>query len=440
MEKEKKMEIKPIVLKDLSVKDKNSLIQRSMQDITSVYDYVKEIVYDVEKQRDRALLSSLKEIKKEITEKDLVVYEDEIKDAYKKIDKKVIESLKSALENIERFHYAQLEKELWSIEVKEGIIAGRIIRPIEKVGCYVPGGTAAYPSSLLMTVIPAKIAGVKEIFIATPPQKEMKINPLILVAADIAGVKGIFKIGGPWAIAAFAFGTDTIPKVYKIVGPGNKYVTTAKMIVYSLGLVDIDMPAGPSEVFIIADETANPEWIAFDFLSQIEHDPDSSAVLITTSELVAKKVCEIIKEKFDILPRKEILKSSLSKYSSVLIAKNLDEAIEFANEYAPEHLQIVVKEPFTLLPKIKNAGSIFLGAYSPVPAGDYATGTNHVLPTGRGAKMFSGLSVDDFIKKPTFQYLTKEGLLKLKDTIINLAKEEGLPIHAEAVKIRFKDE
>ena len=434
------MEIKPIVLKDLSVKDKNSLIQRSMQDITSVYDYVKEIVYDVEKQRDRALLSSLKEIKKEITEKDLVVYEDEIKDAYKKIDKKVIESLKSVLENIERFHYAQLEKELWSIEVKEGIIAGRIIRPIEKVGCYVPGGTAAYPSSLLMTVIPAKIAGVKEIFIATPPQKEMKINPLILVAADIAGVKGIFKIGGPWAIAAFAFGTDTIPKVYKIVGPGNKYVTTAKMIVYSLGLVDIDMPAGPSEVFIIADETANPEWIAFDFLSQIEHDPDSSAVLITTSELVAKKVCEIIKEKFDILPRKEILKSSLSKYSSVLIAKDLDEAIEFANEYAPEHLQIVVKEPFTLLPKIKNAGSIFLGAYSPVPAGDYATGTNHVLPTGRGAKMFSGLSVDDFIKKPTFQYLTKEGLLKLKDTIINLAKEEGLPIHAEAVKIRFKDE
>jgi len=288
-----------------------------------------------------------------------------------------------------------------------------------------------------MNIIPAKVAGVKEVVVTTPPQKGMLLNPLVLIAADIAGADMIFKVGGPWAIAGLAFGTETIPKVDKIVGPGNKYVTAAKMIVY--GITDIDSPAGPSEALILADETANPEWTAIDFLSQMEHDPDSSAILISTSQNLAEKVCEIIEARYESLPRKDILESSLSKYSFVLVAEDMDEAINFANEYAPEHLQIITKEPFLVLQKIRHAGSIFLGPYAPIPVGDYASGTNHVLPTGRGARMFSGLSVDDFIKKPTFQYITKEGLNRLKEVVMGLAKEEGLPIHAETIKIRFTD-
>jgi len=431
------MEIKLFRINQLSDAEKEKLMQRSMQDVASIYDYVREIIYDVRDRKDKSLVESLKEIKKGISEEELLVSEEEIKQAYEKVDKKLVDYLRIASENIKKFHSGQLEKELWAIKVSEGIIAGRLARPIEKAGCYVPGGIASYPSSVLMCTIPAKVAGVKEVFIATPPQKGMNINPLVLVAADLVGINRIFKIGGPWAIAAFAVGTNVIPKVDKIVGPGNKYVTAAKMIVYSLGMVDIDMPAGPSEALIIADESANPEWLAVDFLSQIEHDPDSSAILISTSEKIAQEVAQIISAKYEQLPRKEIYESSLSKYSYILIAKDIEEAVEFANEYAPEHLQIVTKEPFLVLQKIKHAGSIFLGAYAPVPVGDYASGTNHVLPTGKGAKMFSGLSVDDFIKKPTFQYITKDGLENLKDVVVGLAKEEGLPMHAEAVKVRF---
>ncbi len=431
------MKIKLLYMSQLSDEQKERLMQRSMQDIASIYDYVRGIVQDVKERGDNSLLESLRDIEKEASESKLVVNEDEIKQAYRKVDEKLVDYLRKAAENIKKFHAAQLDKELWAVKISEGITAGRVVRPLEKVGCYVPGGIASYPSSVLMCTIPARVAGVEKIFIATPPQKGMTINPLVLIAADIVGVDGIFKIGGPWAIGAFAFGTKVIPKVDKIVGPGNKYVTAAKMIVYSLGIVDIDMPAGPSEALIIADETANPEWLAVDFLSQIEHDPDSSAILISTSEKIAQEVAQIISAKYEHLPRKEVYESSLSKYSCILIAEDIDEAIEFANEYAPEHLQIVTKEPFLLLQKIKHAGSIFLGNYAPVPVGDYASGTNHVLPTGKGARMFSGLSVDDFIKRPTFQYLTKEGLWQLKDVVIGLAKEEGLPMHAEAVKVRF---
>ena len=429
------MKIRPIRIKELSNNERDRIMKRSMQDISSIYDYVKGLIYDVREMGDKAILDSLRDLDRNISPDELMVKPSEIKDAYKKVKRETVEHLKFAAKNIRRFHEEQLEKSMWSIEVMDGIIVGRIIRPMDRVGCYVPGGTASYPSSLLMTVIPAKVAGVKEVVVATPPQQKMLLNPLVLVAADIAGADMIFKVGGPWAIAGLAFGTETLPKVDKIVGPGNRYVTAAKMIVY--GVVDIDSPAGPSESLILADETADPEWTAIDFLSQLEHDPDSSAIIVSTSFELAEKVCRIVEASLEGLLRKEILESSLSKYSFVLVAEDMEEAVDFANEYAPEHLQIVTKEPFVLLQKIRHAGSIFLGPYAPVPVGDYASGTNHVLPTGRGARMFSGLSVDEFIKKPTFQYITKEGLHRLRDVVTDLAMEEGLPIHAKTVNIRF---
>ena len=347
----------------------------------------------------------------------------------------MVDCLKVAANNIIKFHTAQKEREMWSIEVTTGILAGRITRPMDIVGCYIPGGSAVYPSSILMTVLPAKVAGVEEVVAVTPPGKGMSANPATLVAADIAGCDRIFKVGGPWGVAGLAYGTQTMPRVHKIVGPGNKYVTAAKMLVY--GQVDIDSPAGPSEALLLADETGNPEWLAIDFLSQVEHDPDSAAVLVTPSQELGDAVCRIINREFDNLPRKDIFESSLVKHSCVLIADDMDQAIDFTNEYAAEHLQILTRDPFITLNRIKHAGSIFLGPYAPVPVGDYASGTNHVLPTGQCARMFSGLSVDDFIKKPTFQYLSKEGLAGLKDTVITLAEAEGLPIHARAVKARF---
>ena len=348
-----------------------------------------------------------------------------------------MDALEKAARNILKFHEAQREREMWSIEVAEGILAGRMVRPMERVGCYVPGGRAAYPSTVLMTVIPAKAAGVSEIMITTPAGKGMTVNPATLVAARVSGCDRIFKVGGPWGIAGLAYGTETLPRVDKIVGPGNKYVTAAKMIVF--GQVDIDSPAGPSEALILADDSGDRDLIFIDFLSQIEHDPDSSAVLVTTSSKLAQEVCDAINEDTRFLPRKEILESSLERHSHVLIAASLREAIEFVNDYAAEHLQIITTDPFSTLQKIKHAGSIFLGPYAPIPVGDYASGTNHVLPTGRCARMFSGLSIDDFIKKPTFQYLTKEGLASLRNVVVTLAEAEGLPNHARAVEARFKN-
>ena len=288
-----------------------------------------------------------------------------------------------------------------------------------------------------MTVIPAKVAGVPEILITTPAGKGMEANPATLVAAHVSGCDRIFKVGGPCGIAGLAYGTETLPRVDKIVGPGNKYVTAAKMIVF--GQVGIDSPAGPSEALILADDTGDPNFIAMDFLSQIEHDPDSAAVLVTTSSRLAQEVCDTVNEEARFLPRREIFESSLERHSHVLIASSLEEAVRFANDYAAEHLQIVTTDPFSTLQKIKHAGSIFLGPYAPVAVGDYASGTNHVLPTARGARMFSGLSIDDFIKKPTFQYLTKEGLASLRNAVVTLAEAEGLPNHARAVEARFKN-
>ena len=430
------MKIRPQRIEDLSPEKIKTIMERSMEDISSIYEDVRQIVDDVKKRGDTVALEHYRKHKHDIASSDLEVTKKEITAAYEQVEIKVVDCLKKAAQNIIKFHQAQLEREMWSIEVMDGIMAGRITRAMDIVGCYIPGGIAAYPSSILMTVLPAKVAGVDHIMAVTPPGKGMVANPATLVAADIAGCNRIFKVGGPWGIAGLAYGTETMPRVDKIVGPGNKYVTAAKMLVY--GQVDIDSPAGPSESLILSDHTGDPKLIAVDFLSQIEHDPDSAAVLVTPSEKIADAVCEIINREYDSLPRKEIFKSSLSKHSYVLIAKDMEQAVDFTNEYAAEHLQILTRDPFITLNKIRHAGSIFMGPYAPVPVGDYASGTNHVLPTGQCARMFSGLSVDDFIKKPTFQYLSKDGLAHLKDIVVTLAEAEGLPIHARAVKARFE--
>jgi len=429
------MIIEPKRIAELDSKELEAIMNRSMDDISSVYEHVRDIVMDVKLGKDEVLLKMSGEFKTDVSIADLEVDAREIRKAYDEVSPEVVEALKTAARNISFFHRAQKEREMWSVEIREGIMAGRLTRPIDRVGCYIPGGRAAYPSTILMTVIPAREAGVLDIVATTPAGKDMTVNPVTLVAADIAGCDRVFKVGGPWGIAAMAFGTGTIPRVDKIVGPGNKYVTAAKMIVY--GQVDIDSPAGPSEALILADESANAGFIAADFLSQAEHDPDSAAVLVTTSSDIASQVCALIEREYPDLPRKEIFNSSLSRHSWVLIADNIDEAIDFTNDFASEHLQIMTEDPFMTLNRIRHAGSIFLGPYSPVPAGDYASGTNHVLPTGRCARMFSGLSMDDFIKKPTFQYLSKSGLAHLKNTVVTLAEAEGLPMHARAVKARF---
>jgi histidinol dehydrogenase len=430
------IKLRPVRINALGPKKIKAIMERSKEDISSIYEETRRIVEDVRDNGDAVSLAHYRKHKKDISSKDIEATRGEIDHAYKQVRAKVVDSLKMAADNIIRFHQAQLEREMWSIEVTDGIIAGRVTRAMDIVGCYIPGGRAVYPSSILMTVLPARVAGVGEVVAVTPPDKGMKVHPVILVAADIARCDRIFKIGGPWGIASLAYGTETIPRVDKIVGPGNKYVTAAKMIVF--GQVDIDSPAGPSEVLILADDSGDAKLIVLDLLSQVEHDPDSAAVLITPYAKLAKDVCNIINREFDSLPRKEILESSLTRHSHVLIATDMDQAIDFANEYATEHLQIITRDPFITLNRIRHAGSIFLGPYAPVPAGDYASGTNHVLPTGRSARMFSGLSVDDFVKKPTFQYLSKEGLAGLRDVIVTLAEAEGLPLHAKAVKARFE--
>ncbi len=430
------MNLRPERIDNIGAGKRKAIMERSMEDISSIYEETRRIVEDVKANGDSVALSHYKKHKDDITPADLEVTKDEIQKAYRELDPKVVECLKIASRNIIRFHEAQKEREMWSIEVTKGILAGRITRPMDIVGCYIPGGRAVYPSSILMTVLPAKVAGVGKIVAVTPPSKGMVANPATLVAADISGCDRIFKVGGPWGVAGLAYGTETMPRVDKIVGPGNKYVTAAKMIVY--GQVDIDSPAGPSEALLLADESGDPKLLAVDFLSQVEHDPDSAAVLVTTSEELANKVCEIINREYENLPRKDIFESSLTKHSYILVAEDMQQAIDFTNEYAAEHLQILTKDPFITLNSIKHAGSIFMGPYAPVPVGDYASGTNHVLPTGQCARMFSGLSVDDFIKKPTFQYLSREGLEGLKDVVITLAEAEGLPIHARAIKARFE--
>ncbi len=430
------MMLKPERIDDLRPEQYRRIMKRSSADISSIYEEVRGIVLDVRDNGDQVAINHYKKYKSDLTLKDLEVKKEEVEEAYRNVDSKVIDALRFASENIIKFHRAQMEREMWIIDIADGILAGRMTTPLERVGAYIPGRRAAYPSSILMTVLPAKVAGVKEIIACTPPDAGMVISPSTLVAADIAGLKKIFKVGGPWGIASMAYGTKTIPKVDKIVGPGNKYVTAAKIMVF--GEVDIDSPAGPSEGMILADKTGKADLIMIDLLSQLEHDPDAAGVLVTTSDELASRVAENINNAIPQLPRKEIITSSLSRHSYILIARDMEQAVDFVNEYAPEHLEIMTEDPFIILKKIKNAGSIFMGPFSPIPVGDYASGTNHVLPTGRAARMFSGLSIDDFVKKPTFQYLSKDGLSHLKEAVVTLAEAEGFPLHARAILERFK--
>ncbi|MDO5821182.1 MAG: histidinol dehydrogenase [Methanobrevibacter sp.] len=412
------------------------LIKRSQADINSVLTTVSDILNDVRENKDNAVKAYTAKFDKAELD-DLKVSEEEIKKAYDELDDELIKALKSASANIEKFHKAQIPEE-WEMEVIPGITAGQIIRPINSVGCYIPGGRAVYPSTILMTVIPAKIAGVDRIIACSPPGPDGKIQAAILVAADLAGVDEIYKCGGAQAIAAMAYGTESIAKVEKIVGPGNIFVTAAKKLVY--GDVDIEFPAGPSEVLILADESAIPEYIAYDFLSQSEHDPNASCFLVTDSERIANESNELIEKFAKEAKRSEIIAESLEQHGHVILCNTMDEAIDFTNEYAPEHLIISTKDDKAVLDKIKNAGSIFLGKYSPVAAGDYGSGTNHVLPTGGGAKMYSGLSTETFIKKPTVQTLTKEGIKELSKTVLPIAEYEGFYAHADSIKVRLDKE
>ncbi len=424
-------------LSELTAERRQAILSRSMDEIGDVFDHVREICEDIRKRGDAVSLEHYKKLKEDIAAADIRVTDDEIAAAYEQVGDEVVEQLKFAAENIEKFHRAQFERDMWSMEVAPGILAGRIVRPMDSAGCYIPGRQANYPSSVLMTIIPARVAGVETIVACTPPDMDMVANNTSLVAADIAGCRDIFKIGGPWAVASMAYGTETVPQVNKIVGPGNKYVTAAKMAVF--GTVAIDSPAGPSEILILADDTGRPDWIAMDFYSQVEHDQDAAAVLVTPDADLAQAVADEINERFQTIARREILAPALEHNSAILIADSMDEAVDFTNEYAAEHLEIVTRDPMLMLPRIKHAGSIFLGPYAPVPAGDYASGTNHVLPTGQCAKMFSGLSTDDFLKKPTFQLLSKEGLQHLSKAILTISEAEGLPLHGEAIRIRLED-
>ena len=400
--------------------DVNTIVKDILDDVKSRGD---QALYDYNKKFDNVSLSSL-----QVTEK-------EIEDAFNRLDKELLEVIRYSHENIVRYHTKQKRNDFLDKDT-DGVILGQIINPIEKVGIYVPGGTAAYPSTVLMNAVPAKVAGVEEIVMVTPPNEDGTISDVILAAAKIAGVTKIFKVGGAQAVAALSYGTETIPAVYKIVGPGNIFVAMAKKMVF--GEVAIDMVAGPSEVLIISDDSSNPVHIAADLLSQAEHDKLAACILVTTSEELAKLVAVEIESQLAELPRQEIARESINNNGRIIIAKSIEEAILISNEIAPEHLELAVMDPFALLSKIKNAGSIFLGHNTPEPLGDYLAGPNHTIPTSGTAKFASPLSVDDFIKKSSVIYYSKEALEKVKDKVILFAESEGLTAHANSVRKRFK--
>ncbi|MBQ8392850.1 MAG: histidinol dehydrogenase [Clostridia bacterium] len=403
---------------------------------SNVEGVVSEIIANVIKNKDKALFEYCEKFDK-ATLSALEVTEEEIDEAFASVDAEFVSVIKEAAENIRDFHKRQVRNS-FVISEKDGVVTGQKVMPIEKVGLYVPGGTAAYPSTVLMDSIPAKIAGCREIVMVTPPTKDGRVNPVILAAAKIAGVDRIFKVGGAQAIAALAYGTESIPKVDKIVGPGNAYVAEAKKQVF--GKVNIDMIAGPSEILVVADSTCNPAYVSADVLSQAEHDRMASAVLVTDSYEFARKVSDELERQIPMLPRAEIARYSIDNNGKIIVAENnLMLAIDIANEIAPEHLEICVDNPFDYLDKIKHAGSIFMGKYCPEALGDYFAGPNHTLPTSGTARFSSPLSVDDFVKKSQFTYYTKDALSKVADKVSYFAKKEGLDAHAKSATIRFED-
>ena len=415
-----------------------NLLKRSPNSYGKFEASVQKIIETVRANRDAALFDYTARFDGATINKDnILVTEDEIKEAYDAVDPKLLEVIRKSLVNIRTYHEKQRQNS-WFDSQDKGIILGQKVTALARVGVYVPGGKAVYPSSVLMNIVPAKVAGVDEIIMTTPPGKDGKVNPSTLVAAREAGADRIYKVGGAQAIAALAFGTESIPKVDKIVGPGNIYVALAKKAVF--GYVSIDSIAGPSEILVLADETANPRYVAADLLSQAEHDEMASAILITTSRELAERVSEEAAKFTAQLSRKEIIQKSLDNYGYILIAENMEEAIAAVNEIASEHMEIVTKNPFEVMTKVRNAGAIFIGEYSSEPLGDYFAGPNHVLPTNGTAKFFSALSVDDFIKKSSIISYSREALEEVYKDIAQFAECEQLTAHANSVKVRFEDE
>ena len=430
--------MRKVILSEDTKKDiLENLLKRSPNSYGKFEASVAAILADVKEKGDEAVFDYTKRFDgADINVANIIVTKEEIDEAYSLVDEQLVEVIRKALVNIREYH-AKQKQYSWFDSTPNGTILGQKVTPLNRVGVYVPGGKAAYPSSVLMNIIPAKVAGVSQIIMATPPGKDGRVNPGTLVAANEAGVDVIYKVGGAQAIAAMAYGTDSIRKVDKIVGPGNIYVALAKKAVY--GHVSIDSIAGPSEILVIADETANPRYVAADLLSQAEHDEMASAILITTSEELADKVSKEIDSFVAELSRSEIITKSLENYGYILIARDIDEAVETANEIASEHLEIVTKDPFTVMTKIRNAGAIFLGEYSSEPLGDYFAGPNHVLPTNGTAKFFSPLGVDDFIKKSSIISYSREALEPIHEDIIKFANAERLTAHANSIKVRFEN-
>lgn len=422
-------------LKEIAKKLNNRKEEISIE----VNNAVNDIIEDIRVHGNQALISYCEKFDgyQIRNEQDMIVSDAEKADALLRVDQDYMRILERTKQQLIDFHKNQIDKS-WSIYKDNGVIMGQMVRPIERVALYVPGGTAAYPSTVLMNAIPAKLAGVKDLVIITPVKADGKVNPIIVAAAKVSGVNTIYKFGGAQGVAAIAHGTETIEKADKIVGPGNIYVATAKKLCY--GTVDIDMVAGPSEVLVIADEQANPKYIAADLMSQAEHDKLASAMLITTSELLVDKINRELERQMAYLSRKDIIEESLKNYGGAIIVKDLDEAFEVSNYLAPEHLEVLVQDPVTTLPKIKNAGSIFLGEYSPEPLGDYMSGTNHVLPTGGTAKFYSALGVYDYVKYSSYSYYPKAVLATFKDDVETFAKSEGLDAHANSITVRFEEE
>lgn len=415
----------------------SELIKRSPDDYGPYEATVKEIVNDVHKRGDEALLEyTAKFDKAKLTSETMRVTKEEIEEAYNAVDPALLEVIRKAIKNIEDYHELQ-KRNSWITTNPNGTILGQKIAPVEYAGVYVPGGKAAYPSTVLMNVVPARVAGVPHIVMTTPCNAEGKVYPNTLVAANEAGVTEIYKCGGAQAIAALAYGTDTIPKVDKIVGPGNIFVAIAKRVVF--GHVSIDSIAGPSEILVLADETATPKYVAADLLSQAEHDELASAILVTTSEDLAKQVSDWIDQFTAKLSRREIIQKSLDNFGYILVAENMEEAIETANTIAPEHLELLTRDPFQTMTKIRNAGAIFLGEYSSEPLGDYFAGPNHVLPTNGTARFFSPLGVDDFIKKTSIISYSREALEAVHKDIETFAESESLTAHANSIRVRFEE-
>ncbi|MDD4296922.1 MAG: histidinol dehydrogenase [Ruminiclostridium sp.] len=413
----------------------SKLKERNSEEQKNITEAVQSIISEVRQKGDEALFELTKKFDG-VTLQNPEVKKELIENSFESIEPALARAIKRAAGNIRSFHENQKEKS-WFTTEENGILLGQKVTPLERVGIYVPGGTAPLPSSVLMNAIPAKIAGVKEIIMLTPPGKNGVPNPAILACALIAGVDRVFQVGGAQAIAAMAYGTETIPKVDKITGPGNIFVATAKKMVY--GLCDIDMIAGPSEVMIIADDSAKPEYVAADLLSQAEHDILASAILITTSQKLLEMVLAGIEKQTEKLPRKELIQKSLDNNGAMVLVNSIDEAVELANKIAPEHLELCVRNPFLLVGDVKNAGAIFLGEYSPEPLGDYMAGPNHVLPTNGTARFYSPLSVDDFVKRSSIISYSKEALENVWQDIATFAEAEGLTAHANSVRIRFKD-